>query len=38
MSLTEQILNLTIWTLFACGAFFGLRGALRRRKRKNRPD
>jgi hypothetical protein len=36
MTTTETVVNLLIWGLTACGAFFGLR-AVRRRRKRNLP-
>mgnify|MGYP006948909720 CR=1 FL=1 len=40
MSSTEMIVTLLIWGLTAAGAFFGLRGAWRRRRERagRRPE
>jgi hypothetical protein len=34
MTITEQIVTWTIWTLTAIGGFFGIRAAFRRRKNR----
>jgi len=37
-SFSELVVNLTIWFLLVAGVFFGLRAALRKRKRRNKDD